>query len=463
MTLPPLKGRFLSSCVSPLASASYSCHPSIKGHYRPLPPPDVKPFLPLFKQMMPLLEDFLLSRYFTSVEDRGYRILVSPTADHFPSLRRLTLACVTLPWSSTTLSRLTRLRLRLSLVQGAPVRQSQFLDVLQSCSELEDLELSDNFISSALDRYTPTSATGGGQIVELPKLRKLKVEDTPPVIRWFLGATRIHEHCSIEARGCLPRETGPESMQGIFSSMDPTIGNAPGELRVPTPRHGRIEANLSMLELALYSTEGSLVLQVVQEGGFPDGDADFYLDAMLREFADLFGSTFEIECCEIRGDLEDVRFDTYLYLLSRLPALEELAFIGNGPCTPFLRALKHTPVPVRNRALNDYMDGEDNDPEPTPPPCPKLTSLHLCTEESYEEGAIELLLTVLHRRAFHNSPKMVRTGLYYACDETYKRYQYDVDLFRREVSSHTAHFYWTYWNGHDYGERYFNPKTSIFH
>ncbi|KAI0369766.1 hypothetical protein BV20DRAFT_334614 [Pilatotrama ljubarskyi] len=215
-------------------------------------------------------------------------------------------------------------------------------------------------------------------------------------------------------------------MKTIHSSLIPPLGSSPGELRIAPPNRACV----------IFYDGGTLALEFwplgwqdtclrLQLEDLPYIGSDF--DSALTGFVDLFARKSGIEELDFMGDSADVKFETFLLLLAQLSMLQKLRFFGDGPCTPYLRALMYTSVRILIEGSDEDLHEGDDDAI-IPPLCPKLKDIHLCTRDAYEEGAMEVLLSMLYRRAYYKLPKMEYVGLFYAAGWKEERLRHDAKL-----------------------------------
>lgn len=176
------------------------------------------PFLlPLLRTPQANLEALVFTTPRTQGTPRGYAVF--PLSDnHYKSLRVLSVHNTAIPWAPSTISRLRYLSLRFCAITGQPLPRDRFLEVLESCHDLEKLCLLSNFVSSATSSQSDISS----RTVDLCHLRELALEDHPQITSWLLTCLKIPRCDRLELTGSAPasdQDTG--SADGVFAHYFP--------------------------------------------------------------------------------------------------------------------------------------------------------------------------------------------------------------------------------------------------
>lgn len=184
---------------------------------------DIMPFLPLVCAVMPTLTVLTFPAHHTNHTDEFVRPRLGWLTTPPPSLRVLRIACVSVPWSTALLSKVTRLELRACTSDGPALSCDGFLDVLGACIALAELKLIDTFVSSTLRPDAIHTWKAGAMkraTLELPKLRTFVLADYPSVTAWLSSCLVFTDRASVTIEGWLPEDTddfGP--LSGAFLSI----------------------------------------------------------------------------------------------------------------------------------------------------------------------------------------------------------------------------------------------------
>ncbi|KAL7278265.1 hypothetical protein ACG7TL_008241 [Trametes sanguinea] len=147
--------------------------------------------------ILPLVEGSL-----PSLTSFDWNVFVHPedpyvlTPENYPKLTRLRLADTCLPWTVSFLSRLRSLQLHYCTLEPATISLMDFLEVLRSATQLEELELSD-FMSGVCSYDSLQSTPASADPIRFPLLQDLHIQDATPWLTAFLA------HVELPTRGCI--------------------------------------------------------------------------------------------------------------------------------------------------------------------------------------------------------------------------------------------------------------------
>ncbi|KAI0356082.1 hypothetical protein OH77DRAFT_288011 [Trametes cingulata] len=391
---------------------------TIKGSYL-RNSPDLSPFLPLVQTSMPTLVELRLSVECFDHTGEMHHATVDLSRTRYPALRVLRLACVSVSWSMELLPRLTCLDLRACIPDGPPLSRRQFLDVLEHCSALEELRLLDMFVSASLTRSAVETATANSErVIHLPALRKVVVADLPSVTSWLFSCLNFRGEVSVTLIGWLSDDEVFDGLHSPFYSLIPHHHLLARFFPTTRPTRGKIDVWQDAAELKVSSDQGSeLSLQLLSS--VPD-PWDPHFAVGVLDFRRLFAG-FPLESLLISGDLDQIAdFRIWLRLLDLFPKLRELEVVGDGHVTALFVALKHTLLPAGC--------------PPEPPLCPELRSLRLELAD-YAKGDIELIVAMLHRRAFFQLAPMESMKLDLSIEDREEFFGSEIQNYSGELRS----------------------------
>lgn len=352
-------------------------------------------FLRLLRTPMANLYELAMPHpYLNSRTRRGYAVF--PLSDqHLPALRVLCLPRTAIGWTPATISRLQRLVLQYCTVKDSPLSGRRFLDVLESCKDLQELQLLDGFISSALN---DPSSNGSQRRIILPRLCKLVLDDEPPATAWFLSFVQLPACTSLHVTGYLSATTPTCDM--LFTSLVPQDSTGHHAIQMPlSGTRGRIQYDELGFQIQLSSEQAKLIIKLSTYGG-SDGvawDADFARG--ITEFAHLFAghplAELSVVVAHLGAATTPEVWTRLLFAFPELCVLEVRTAIYGSHSAPLLRGLSDHPS-----SADLALVGEG----PMHPLCLKLSVLHL--EDSFQEGLLELLLSYLSWRASVSLPNL---------------------------------------------------------
>ncbi|TFK83244.1 hypothetical protein K466DRAFT_555400 [Polyporus arcularius HHB13444] len=308
-----------------------------------------------------------------------------------PALRVLHLQIAVVPWTAATMSRLRYLSLRsCSPLQPIPSFR-QFLDVIEACSELEELELH-HFIS----RFASSSIHESTRTIRLPKLRELVLGDAPDSIAHFIANVYIEETVTVRLEGW-PAIIGDELQEGFQSLLPKNTSHLP------------VLRTLTEVWITLNIEDDQEIIGVVPRRSLPltlslSTKVDYtgwwsYHSTMLTEFAILFR---DVRLQTLRVFLEPQNtqsFHTWIELFAAFPTLQHLEIHPGGDPVHVFMALSSLSAPTEG-------------PQLSRPLCPNLRRLEMDYLE-FSERQHRLMLIALRKRAALGIPKLEYVGLRY--------------------------------------------------
>ncbi|OJT04012.1 hypothetical protein TRAPUB_5341 [Trametes pubescens] len=386
-------------------------------------------FLRLLRTPMANLHELAMPHpYLNSRTRRGYAVF--PLSDqHLPALRVLCLSRTAIPWTPATISRLQRLVLQYCDVKGSPLSDHRFLHVLETCEGLQELQLLNGFISLATE--VPLSG-GSKHRINLPRLRKLVLDDEPPATAWFLSFVQLPACASLHVTAYLTAATAP-TVYELFASLVPR--NPTGQHAIQMPllgTRGRIQYDELGFHIEVSSEEAKLILKLSSHDG-PDGlawNADFARG--ITEFSHLFaGHPLEeltIGVAHFGAATSPKIWGRLLFAFPELRVLEVHAAIYDSHSAPLLHAL----TDYSSTADLLAMVGEG----PRHPLCPQLCVLRL-EDPSFEQGLLGLLLSYLTWHASVPLPPLESLRWHFQGTEgrEERAYQDDIELYGEKLKA----------------------------
>ena len=353
----------------------------------------------------------------------------------FPSLRILRVSHWTLEETSLDIfPQLTCLDLRFCAFKGHPTSFISLLDVLEKCTQLNELQL-----HLVLGTLTDITQPPPGRVVHLQKLHKLVVRDAPSLAHLILSHVSVPAAINVRVVGVLATYDPDFSIERTMRSLIPTPRtNIP---LLGTVTHGAVE-----------NFEGNLALRFFR--GDPSADDDVPdampkitlkilasprqnledLDGCFDAIRDVFISA-PLTSLTIEGDTgapQMISTDPWTDFLGDFTTLKELEVSGMGPALHIIRALG---LPV------DYPEDLLPAAAPDTPICPGLQRL-MIQYLDYSPGFVEALFGVLHRRANYGLPqlkclefRLVATASSDCCES--------FEMYEDQISSLVENFDWS--------------------
>lgn len=352
-------------------------------------------FLRLLRTPMTNLYELAMPHpYLNSRTRRGYAVF--PLSDqHLPALRVLCLPRTAIAWTPATIARLQRLVLQYCTVKDSPLSGRRFLDVLESCKDLQELQLLDGFISSAVG---DPSSDRSQRCIILPSLRQLVLDDEPLATAWFLSFVQLPACTSLHVTGYLSATT--PTCDRLFTSLVPQDSTGHHTIQMPlSGTRGRIQYDELGFQIHLSSENAQLIIKLSTYSG-SDGvawDADFARG--IAEFSHLFAgqplTELTVNVAHLGADTSPEVWSRLLFAFPELRVLDVRTAIFGSHSAPLLRGLSDSSLSADLAMVDEG---------PMHPLCPKLSVLHL--EDSFQEGLLELLLSYLSWRASVSLPNL---------------------------------------------------------
>lgn len=305
----------------------------------------------------------------------------------YPSLTSLKLTRMSLSWTTSLLGHLRTLSLSSCELSTPSLALSGFLDILGDGQHLEDLSL-DRFLSAAL---SPQSFASRVRLVALPKLRRLRLTETPFDIARLLGHINVPNTCSIFLSG---RSSYYDKDPVSFISMLPQERARIAFVGFTTD----VTFVMTRLDNVIYcrSPLASCELDLRCSAGYAKGD--HWLGVGLLQLVALFGhGQCTLTSLDITGQLHTAHSSIWLKVLAAFPALQTLVLHGYNTFPSSAAQALATPPVVGN--------WEHGDPSRPRVCCPSLKHLDIRGWD-WGPGAVEAILDCLGARAALGAPEL---------------------------------------------------------
>ncbi|KAI0755318.1 hypothetical protein C8Q80DRAFT_425116 [Daedaleopsis nitida] len=387
--------------------------------------------LPLFDTHMPILEEFRLC--FRQGSDETSLDPAPPTSaesplfsfvtTNFPVLRYLRLFRATFPWCPPTVSRLRFLHLHRCCSLDLHLTFERLLDVLDDCTQLEDLHL--HHFLSTISYLVPATFS---RMVVIPALKSLFFTDTPALCRQFLSCFDIPAHITLFVTANIDDSVNFSHARGLFMSMLPQNRDKLHILRCAT------EASFvyaSQLGARTADGAGSITLSL-----YCESDIDQYTEAALEEFVALFAP----------APIEDLRVSCVRGVLPESGDFWSPIFASFPSVRTLLVATGHTVRPIWD-ALSEREQSDDAEGRQANPILPLLERVTMKSFK-WEEEAMDYVLECLRRRTIWRLPKLANLEIYFYTSSVVTRkfeeaVQERMDMFYGpEMAPYTDRFVW---------------------
>ncbi|KAI0631406.1 hypothetical protein C8Q77DRAFT_132732 [Trametes polyzona] len=355
-------------------------------------------FLPLLRTPMTNLYELALPYIRVQPEtERGYAVLPL-SQKHFPGLRVLHLPGFAVRWVPSVVARLRCLSLQTSTSPGPLISADRFLDILETCESLEDLQLRDGYIFSAIDVEGLDDAQE--RIVRLPRLRKLVLGDQPAVTSWLLSRLDLPLCTSLHIIGKPPTPGAPPTGKIGFASFLPRDHSGRHALPMPllsTVTHGSITV-ISRDSSDFTVTSDAAAHVTIEPVAQVDGNR------ALVEFSELFAGAALRDLQVFQGISASTDFHAWDALFRAFPKIRSLILV---------RGLAHDSPAELLQSLGgggrsaDVDVGADNpwDDRASSAVLPALSSLAV-EGAWYRPGLVGSVLVMLNRRATSGLPPL---------------------------------------------------------
>ncbi|KAI0752311.1 hypothetical protein C8Q80DRAFT_441658 [Daedaleopsis nitida] len=313
----------------------------------------------------------------------------------FPLLSSARFECMAVPLPRLCLSRMRSLTLRDCTALDKKFTFGQFLDVLEGCTELEDLRLH-RFVSTLSERVPDD----GARTVVLPRLKRLTVRDAPAFCRQLLSAVQLPPTIVLRVFGLIGPHLDPREARTLFPSMLP----ADESRLLPvlrTATHGIFHGSEAMTfylwsDRAPFYTPspGSVMLTL----DWPRSDMGGYTLRALEDFKVLFAKA-PLEVVEIGCMPRSVPSSViWTAIFATFRAVHTLTVLPGQTVRPVWYALAGEQLPLLEVS-------EDAARAFCPELLPRLRTLRMEYLEWGEE-AMGYILESLRRRAMRGLPKL---------------------------------------------------------
>lgn len=357
---------------------------------------DVGKLTPLISAPLPCLAELSVSGFEGNSSlgpATGQMLAFHP--ENFPAIVRLKLVGVTLPWTGAFLSRLRSLDLRRCQVYPSAIPVGDFLSILRRGDSLEELTLHD-FLSSACPSTPLPADLQAAPAVNLPRLRKLEVSDTPAWISRFIIHVQLPSRGDVVLTGQIDEAQG--APRATLASLLPANKEKLGFLRSTT------SATLVMFDSAcsvICKSPGPLSVTLKLRPRTPRVSWVQSQDEGSRHFTALFHST-PLTTLNLQCELEKVSPDVLATVLDAFPQLRELTVTSTmfGP-DPF-------PTHLCDSLRSSPALGEDDDKvaEASSVRCSSLRVLRL-ERVRWEDGAfLNAVADCLRERERLEAPRL---------------------------------------------------------
>ncbi|KAI0738213.1 hypothetical protein C8Q80DRAFT_264049 [Daedaleopsis nitida] len=353
-----------------------------------------KRITPLLELQMPNLVEIGVVRSFESdFDDPRAAVPLELPPDHFPVLSILHLDGVAMPWTSTLLSNLSFLEITDCIIKDGPLTLSAFLDVLRSCTRLEELHLSE-FLSEALDDNAPIPNT----MITLPKLRKLTITiDAVPLLHCL--RLPIDVDIFITPQWEIPGEE-------IFFQQYIPLESKNHIAIFQSATYGRILVHDDIMYIiaqgALQRPHGITLQYDLREHGPLEGLVLLtpFFGRALSEFSDMFASA-PIDSLMLDGNTTYASQDDWRVLFSRLPKLESLTLSCTGKSlADMFRALAAPPI------LTPNVPNPQASQSSSVLVCPKLRAVEISGDARCSDTDLANIHRSLQLRAINGAPPL---------------------------------------------------------
>ncbi|KAI0668176.1 hypothetical protein C8Q78DRAFT_279791 [Trametes maxima] len=338
-----------------------------------------------------------------------------------PSLQTLRVGYVRLSWAGVLASHLKCVVFYACRALPPPLSPDRFLDALQACHKLEQLELHDKFVSSTLGlTQSPTDVDLGlavfetHRVVSMPSLRKVAIADVTLVVSWFLSSLQLSDDAvSVSAIGLVPLVSHhSDAVHNTFLSLVPHNSRRHQLFPTALPRSGSVNADEDGVRLELsYSDTSELSFELRWEE--PDladvVDRDAVFIKALEEFCGPLFLGYPFQELSVYGNMGAITTrDQWYNFLAPYTEVRYLSVRGAGPVSPLFETLRFTREPPGNNANFDL----------DLPICPKLRRFRVLAD--HKEGDLALIVAMLECRALLNLPPVDELELHFPPeDQTY--------------------------------------------
>ncbi|KAI0824417.1 hypothetical protein BC628DRAFT_436637 [Trametes gibbosa] len=356
------------------------------------------PFLlPLLRMPQENLEELVFLNSHGGRRPRRGREYAVPVSDtHFRALQIVSLHSIAIPWTTSSISRLRCLTLRLCTITGPPISREAFLEVLKECHHLERLKLLDNFVSSAIDFQSDVSQ----RTAILPHLRELAIEDQPRVTSWLLSCLNTPRCERLHVVGNASPED-EHAGDGLFTLyVPPDVADRPAIFVSPCFTQGSINLyDFTNISVSDPSGKPTIRLDMQPVGVLMfmgQSDWNACADRVWTDYVKLFAGAPLTEL-KVRYACVPAAPSraAWVRLLSAFTHLQTIKLSSSGSPMELVHALQGTLV------------GPSNDGvvlERPIVPRLKLLSLNVGDRERGPCGIVEALLNTLSRRATFDRP-----------------------------------------------------------
>ncbi|TFK86594.1 hypothetical protein K466DRAFT_523884 [Polyporus arcularius HHB13444] len=394
--------------------------PSMEGAHLPV-------LHSLFSTDMPILNELRLW-----VEDNADTPQADPasirfSASRFPRLRYLRLSHITFQWEPSAISNLRFLHLHNCHSLDSSLPFEEFLDVLSSGTELEELRL--NRFISTIAHNVPT---GFERNVSLPQLRKLVVGDVPHLTALFLSSITLPSDITLRVIGLVDAEILVNAQNLLLASLLPTDHGRLPVLQAVTKV--TFDRNYDEFHVCGVAPNASITLKLRSELDLEG----LYTECALTEVAQIFQhapvTELDIDC---GPDTVDER-GVWVHLFAFFDRVRSLHVLPGQAVRPIWHALGGWSYPWEEP--EDYQGVL----------CPELRVLDI-EHLQWDEEAMDFILASLRRRHLRGLPKLdsLNIGFTYDIDSKSQRdgVVTETDLmipsYEDHLSTYTAKFTWS--------------------